>query len=121
LANRNARNLSVFASSARLAASYSAMPSAAPRGCSSFFLNAAVLATEPNPVSLTDQNLTEGVRLFSVHCTICHGVVAGCLGLACRLPRGGYEALLGQELVAGKPALPFLNPLIYPLMVGLSP
>jgi mono/diheme cytochrome c family protein len=41
----------------------------------------ATLAREapkgPNPVSLTDDHLTEGVKLYEEHCAICHGVAAG--------------------------------------------
>jgi thiosulfate dehydrogenase len=32
---------------------------------------------QPNPVALTDANLTEGVALFRQHCAICHGTAAG--------------------------------------------
>lgn len=32
---------------------------------------------QPNPVALTDANLTEGVALFGQHCAICHGTAAG--------------------------------------------
>ncbi len=31
----------------------------------------------PNPVALTDANLTQGVQLFGQHCAICHGTAAG--------------------------------------------
>src|SRR5665213_2141639 len=31
----------------------------------------------PNPVALTDANLTEGVTLYGQHCAICHGTSAG--------------------------------------------
>ena len=31
----------------------------------------------PNPVPLTDANLTEGVRLYAQHCAYCHGTAAG--------------------------------------------
>jgi thiosulfate dehydrogenase len=30
-----------------------------------------------NPVAATDANLTEGVRLYGVHCAICHGSATG--------------------------------------------
>ncbi len=33
--------------------------------------------TQPNPVSPTDANLVEGVRLYGDHCAICHGTAAG--------------------------------------------
>lgn len=32
---------------------------------------------QPNPVAATDENLTEGVRLFSTNCAVCHGTAAG--------------------------------------------
>lgn len=31
----------------------------------------------PNPVALTDANLSEGVTLYGQHCAICHGTSAG--------------------------------------------
>jgi len=31
----------------------------------------------PNPVTLTDANLTEGVNLYGQHCAVCHGTAAG--------------------------------------------
>jgi thiosulfate dehydrogenase len=31
----------------------------------------------PNPVALTDANLSEGVKLYGQHCAICHGTAAG--------------------------------------------
>jgi len=31
----------------------------------------------PNPVALTDANLSEGVTLYGQHCAICHGTAAG--------------------------------------------
>jgi mono/diheme cytochrome c family protein len=31
----------------------------------------------PNPVSLTDDHLVEGVKLYGEHCAICHGVATG--------------------------------------------
>ena len=31
----------------------------------------------PNPVTLTDANLIEGVTLYGQHCAICHGTSAG--------------------------------------------
>jgi len=30
-----------------------------------------------NPVALTDDHLTEGVKLYAGHCAICHGTAAG--------------------------------------------
>ncbi len=33
--------------------------------------------TTPNPVSLTDAHLIEGVTLYGQHCAICHGTAAG--------------------------------------------
>jgi len=31
----------------------------------------------PNPVSLTDANLIDGIHLYATHCAICHGTAAG--------------------------------------------
>jgi thiosulfate dehydrogenase len=31
----------------------------------------------PNPVSLTDAHLMDGVKLYGQHCAICHGTAAG--------------------------------------------
>ena len=32
---------------------------------------------QPNPVPLTDANLIAGIRLYSTHCSVCHGTAAG--------------------------------------------
>lgn len=31
----------------------------------------------PNPMALTDSNLSAGIKLFGQHCAICHGTAAG--------------------------------------------
>jgi thiosulfate dehydrogenase len=33
--------------------------------------------TIPNPVTLNDENLLAGVKLFGQHCAVCHGTAAG--------------------------------------------
>ena len=38
---------------------------------------AAQAPATPNPVPLTDANLSEGVRLYGQNCAICHGTAAG--------------------------------------------
>ena len=43
-----------------------------------------------NPVTLTDEHLTEGVKLFGDHCAICHGAADG---TASPVARGLYPAL----------------------------
>jgi thiosulfate dehydrogenase len=43
-------------------------------------LNATIAREAPkgsNPVTLTDAHLIEGVKLYGLHCAICHGVAAG--------------------------------------------
>jgi thiosulfate dehydrogenase len=43
-------------------------------------LNAAIAREAPkgpNPVTITDAHLIEGVKLYGQHCAICHGTVAG--------------------------------------------
>jgi thiosulfate dehydrogenase len=45
----------------------------------------------PNPVALTDANLTEGVTLYSQHCAICHGASAGASS-ASPVAKGLYPA-----------------------------
>ena len=45
----------------------------------------------PNPVPLTDANLTEGVRLFGENCAICHGTSQGSAA-ASPIARGEYPA-----------------------------
>lgn len=46
---------------------------------------------QPNPVALTDANLTEGVALYGQHCAICHGTAAGASS-ASPLAKGLYPA-----------------------------
>lgn len=43
----------------------------------------------PNPVTLTDANLTEGIRLYGQNCAVCHGVV-GQKNAAPPIARGEY-------------------------------
>jgi thiosulfate dehydrogenase len=43
-------------------------------------LNAAIAREAPkgpNPVTITDAHLIEGVKLYGQHCAICHGAAAG--------------------------------------------
>ena len=45
--------------------------------------------TEPNPVALSDEHLSEGVQLYGQHCAICHGTAVGD-GSASPVARGMY-------------------------------
>lgn len=45
----------------------------------------------PNPVALTDANLSEGVKLYGQHCAICHGTAAG-ESAASAIAKGLYPA-----------------------------
>jgi mono/diheme cytochrome c family protein len=45
----------------------------------------------PNPVTLTDANLNEGIRLYGDHCAICHGTAAGDAS-ASSIAKGLYPA-----------------------------
>jgi mono/diheme cytochrome c family protein len=45
----------------------------------------------PNPVALTDANLSEGIKLYGQHCALCHGTAAGDAG-ASAIARGLYPA-----------------------------
>jgi thiosulfate dehydrogenase len=45
----------------------------------------------PNPVALTDANLTEGVKLYSAHCALCHGTADGEVS-ASAVAKGQYPA-----------------------------
>ena len=56
--------------------------------------------TTPNPVPLNDQNLIEGIRLFSENCAVCHGSAAGdaaatpiAKGLYLKPPQFGSEGV----------------------------
>ncbi len=44
--------------------------------------------TGDNPVALTDQNVTAGIRLYSQNCSVCHG---GSAGRSSNIARGLYQ------------------------------
>jgi mono/diheme cytochrome c family protein len=45
----------------------------------------------PNPVALTDANLSEGIKLYGQHCALCHGTAAGDAG-ASAIAKGLYPS-----------------------------
>lgn len=45
----------------------------------------------PNPVALNDANLMAGMKLYSDHCTVCHGTAAGTKS-ATPIAKGEYPA-----------------------------
>ncbi|HLJ52356.1 MAG TPA: cytochrome c [Rhizomicrobium sp.] len=57
---------------------------AAPGGLELWAANTSLSATlrreapsGPNPVSLSDENLLAGIKLYAKHCAVCHGTAAG--------------------------------------------
>jgi len=57
-----------------------AMPGGLETWVASTSLNATIqreAPKTPNPVSLTDEHLMDGIKLYGDHCAICHGTAAG--------------------------------------------
>lgn len=74
----------------------SANADAVPGGLELWAANTSLSATlrreaplGPNPVSLTDEHLLDGVKLYRQHCAICHGTAAG-KASASPVARGQY-------------------------------